>query len=105
MLVLPSDHFIQNEKLFIDTLEQAIEIAERRRGLLTIGINPIRPETGYGYIQMGDRINGDFPTFKVARFTEKPNLEVAKDFLIDGNYLWNSGMFAWRAEALHTKLR
>jgi len=98
MLVLPSDHFIQNEKLFIDTLEQAIEIAEKRRGLLTIGINPVRPETGYGYIQMGDRINGDIPTFKVARFTEKPNLEVAKDFLIDGNYLWNSGMFAWRAD-------
>lgn len=98
MLVLPSDHFIQQEKLFTDTLQQVVEIAERRRGLITIGVNPTRPETGYGYIQMGDRIAGDIPTFKVARFTEKPNLEVAKDFLLDGNYLWNSGMFAWRAD-------
>jgi mannose-1-phosphate guanylyltransferase len=105
MIVLPSDHYIQQEKQFIDTLSQAIQIAERRRGLVTIGVNPTRPETGYGYIQMGDRITGDIPTFKVERFTEKPNIEVAKDFLLHGNYLWNSGMFVWRADALHTKLR
>nr|WP_269206800.1 mannose-1-phosphate guanylyltransferase [Clostridium botulinum] len=98
MVVLPSDHFINQEKLFVDTIKQAVEIAERRRGLITIGIKPTRPETGYGYIQMGARINGNIPTFKITRFTEKPNLEVAKDFLIDGNYLWNSGMFVWRAD-------
>lgn len=105
MLVLPSDHFIQQESLFVETLQQAVQIAEKRRGLITIGVNPIRPETGYGYIQMGNRVAADIPTFKVARFTEKPNLEVAKDFLIDGNYLWNSGMFAWRADSLNTELR
>lgn len=105
MLVLPSDHFIQQESLFVETLQQAVQIAEKRRGLITIGVNPIRPETGYGYIQMGNRVAADIPTFKVARFTEKPNLEVAKDFLIDGNYLWNSGMFAWRADGLSTKVR
>lgn len=98
MIVLPSDHYIQQEKQFIDTLSQAIQIAERRRGLVTIGVNPTRPETGYGYIQMGDRVTGEIPTFKVERFTEKPNIEVAKDFLINGNYLWNSGMFVWRAD-------
>nr|WP_078188455.1 sugar phosphate nucleotidyltransferase [Clostridium botulinum] len=98
MVVLPSDHFINQEKLFVDTIKQAVEIAERRRGLITIGIKPTRPETGYGYIQMGARINGNIPTFKITRFTEKPNLEIAKDFLIDGNYLWNSGMFVWRAD-------
>lgn len=98
MLVLPSDHYIQNNKKFIDTISQAIQIAERRRGLVTIGVNPTRPETGYGYIQIGDRVGGDIPTYKVERFTEKPNLEVAKDFLVDGNYLWNSGMFVWRAD-------
>lgn len=98
MMVLPSDHFIQQEKLFVDTLKQAVQIAERKRDLITIGVNPTRPETGYGYIQMGNRINGEIPTYKVARFTEKPNYEVAKDFLIDGNYLWNSGMFIWRAD-------
>ncbi|WMJ79778.1 sugar phosphate nucleotidyltransferase [Clostridium sp. MB40-C1] len=98
MLVLPSDHYIQNNKKFIDTISQAIQIAERRRGLVTIGVNPTRPETGYGYIQIGDRVGGDIPTYKVERFTEKPNLEVAKDFLVDGSYLWNSGMFVWRAD-------
>ncbi|MCD3318159.1 mannose-1-phosphate guanylyltransferase [Clostridium botulinum D/C] len=105
MVVLPSDHFINQEKLFVDTIKQAVEIAERRRGLITIGIKPTRPETGYGYIQMGARINGNIPTFKITRFTEKPNLEIAKDFLIDGNYLWNSGMFVWRADTLNTKVR
>lgn len=98
MLVLPSDHYIEQQKKFTDTLAQAIQMAERRRGLITIGVNPTRPETGYGYIQIGDRVNGDIPTYRVERFTEKPNLEVAKDFLYNGDYLWNSGMFVWRAD-------
>lgn len=98
MLVLPSDHYIENQKLFIDTLNQAVEIVEKRRGLVTIGVTPNRPETGYGYIEMGARINGDIPTYKVERFLEKPNLEVAKDLLLKGTYLWNSGMFVWRAD-------
>jgi len=98
MIVLPSDHYIENDKVFLDTLDQAVEIAERRRGLITIGVSPTRPETGYGYIEMGTRISGDIATFKVERFTEKPNVEVAKDFIIKGTYLWNSGMFVWRAD-------
>lgn len=98
MLVLPSDHYIQNEKMFLDTIKEALEIAQRRRGLVTLGITPTRPETGYGYIKMGERINGKMPTYKVDRFTEKPNIEVAKDFLMMGSYLWNSGMFVWRAD-------
>ena len=98
MIVLPSDHYFENEKVFRDTLTQAVEIAEKRRGLITIGVEPTRPETGYGYIEMGERINGEIATFKVERFTEKPNIEVAKDFLLKGTYLWNSGMFVWRAD-------
>ncbi|MBU5592016.1 mannose-1-phosphate guanylyltransferase [Clostridium sp. MSJ-4] len=98
MVVLPSDHYIQGEKEFQDTLSQAIEIAERRRGLVTIGVNPTRPETGYGYIEMGERVAGNMATYRVERFTEKPNVEVAKDFLLKGTYLWNSGMFIWRAD-------
>lgn len=98
MIVLPSDHFIEGEKEFLDTLEQAVEIAEKRRGLVTIGVNPTWPETGYGYIEMGQRINMGIATFRVDRFTEKPNVEVAKDFLLKGTYLWNSGMFVWRAD-------
>lgn len=100
MMVFPSDHHINGEKLFLDTLEQALEIAEKRRGLVTMGIEPTRPETGYGYIEMGSRVNTGIATYKVERFTEKPNLEVAKDFLLKGTYLWNSGMFVWRADVL-----
>lgn len=98
MVVLPSDHYIENEKVFIDTLKQAIEVAERKRGLITIGVKPTRAETGYGYIEMGERVNGEIATYKVERFLEKPNLEVAKDLLLKGTYLWNSGMFVWRAD-------
>lgn len=98
MMVLPSDHYIENEKLFIDTLNQAVEIVERKRGLVTIGVVPTRPETGYGYIETGERIIGGIPSYRVERFLEKPNLEVAKDLLMKGTYLWNSGMFIWRAD-------
>ena len=100
MVVLPSDHYIQREKDYVDTLSQAIELANKRRCIVTLGIEPNRPETGYGYIEMGERTTGNIPTYKVARFTEKPNLEVAKDFLIKGTYLWNSGMFIFRADVI-----
>ena len=102
LVVLPSDHYIEEEKLFRDTILQGVEIAERKRGLITIGVSPTRPETGYGYIEIGERVIGEIPTYKVERFMEKPNFEVAKDFLIKGTYVWNSGMFVWRADGLHT---
>lgn len=105
MIVLPSDHYIEGDKSYLQTLEQAVEIADKKRAIVTIGIEPSRPETGYGYIEMGDRVNGHIPTFKIARFTEKPNLEVAKDFLLKGTYLWNSGMFIFRADVLFTILQ
>ncbi|MGL4730743.1 MAG: mannose-1-phosphate guanylyltransferase [Clostridium sp.] len=98
MVVLPSDHYIEGEKQFTETINQAIEVANKKRGLVTIGVNPTRPETGYGYIEMGKPVVGAIPTYRVERFTEKPNLEVAKDFLMKGTYLWNSGMFVWRAD-------
>nr|WP_209013969.1 mannose-1-phosphate guanylyltransferase [Clostridium beijerinckii] len=100
MVVLPSDHYIQGEKNYIDTLSQAIEMANRRRCIVTLGIEPSRPETGYGYIEMGERTAGSIPTYKIARFTEKPNSEVAKDFILKGTYLWNSGMFIFRADVI-----
>lgn len=98
MVVLPSDHHIEGDKEFQDTIKQAMEIAEHKRGIITIGVKPTRPETGYGYIEMGDRIFGDIASFKVERFLEKPNIEVAKDLLIKGTYLWNSGIFVVRAD-------
>ncbi|WP_024613860.1 mannose-1-phosphate guanylyltransferase [Clostridium sp. Ade.TY] len=100
MIVLPSDHYIENEKEYIETLAQAVELANRRRCIVTLGIDPTRPETGYGYIEMGNRIGGNRPAYKVARFTEKPNVEVAKDFIYKGTYLWNSGMFIFRADVI-----
>ena len=100
MVVLPSDHYIQGEKNYIDTLSQAIEMANKRRCIVTLGIEPNRPETGYGYIEMGERTNGNIQTYKIARFTEKPNFEVAKDFILKGTYLWNSGMFIFRADVI-----
>lgn len=100
MIVLPSDHYIENEKAYIETLAQAVELANRRRCIVTLGIYPTRPETGYGYIEMGDRISGNRPAYRVARFTEKPNVEVAKDFIYKGTYLWNSGMFVFRADVI-----
>jgi mannose-1-phosphate guanylyltransferase len=105
MIILPSDHYIENEKLFVDTLSQAITIAERKKGLITIGVKPIRAETAYGYIEMGEAIDADIETFKVERFLEKPNAEVAKDLLMKGTYLWNSGMFVWRADVFLRELQ
>lgn len=100
MIVLPSDHHIEGNSTYLQTLEQAVEMADRKRGIVTIGIEPTRPETGYGYIEMGERVSGNIPAFDVARFTEKPNIEVAKDFLLKGTYLWNSGMFIFRADVI-----
>ncbi|AQR93165.1 alginate biosynthesis protein AlgA [Clostridium saccharoperbutylacetonicum] len=100
MVVLPSDHYIQGEKNYIDTISQGIDTANKRRCIVTLGIEPSRPETGYGYIEMGERTTGNIPTYKIARFTEKPNLEVAKDFILKGTYLWNSGMFIFRADVI-----
>lgn len=105
MIVLPSDHHIEGDQAFKDTIDHAVQVAGRKRGLVTIGITPTRPETGYGYIEMGGRSLGEIPTYKVERFLEKPNYEVAKDLLLKGNYLWNSGMFIWRADGLNTKVR
>lgn len=100
MAVLPSDHYIKGEKSFTDTLKQGIEMANKRRCIVTLGIEPTRPETGYGYIEMGERTNGNIATYRVSRFTEKPNLEVAKDFILKGTYLWNSGIFIFRADVI-----
>ena len=105
MIVLPSDHYVHGEKAFLDTLKCAVELAERKRGLITIGIEPTRAETGYGYIQMGDTVISSMNTYKVARFTEKPNKEVAADFIAKGTYLWNSGMFIWRADVFLRELQ
>jgi mannose-1-phosphate guanylyltransferase len=93
--VLPSDHFIGDEPAFRRVLEQAIESARGGR-VTTIGIVPTRPETGYGYVELGEDLGGGVR--KVARFVEKPNRETAEKFLAGKRHLWNAGMFFFRVK-------
>jgi mannose-1-phosphate guanylyltransferase len=96
MLVMPSDHYIARPERFIETVSAACSWASEHDDLVTLGIQPDRPETGYGYL----KIAGKGAPAKVDAFVEKPNLERAKVFLASGNYLWNGGMFVWRAEVI-----
>lgn len=95
--VLPADHRIHPVVGFVRSLDGALAHAEKSADLVTIGIEPTRPETGYGYIELGDPTKEGQPAvFKVVRFHEKPALETAERFAASGRHLWNSGMFFWR---------
>lgn len=99
MIVLPSDHLIKYNQMFLNTLRTGCELAETGDNLVTIGITPDHAETGYGYIKFNpDEMSG--AAYKVERFVEKPNLEVAKEYLETEEYLWNSGMFIWKASTI-----
>ena len=100
MMILASDHLIKNEGLFLDTLLLASKVAEDGENLLTIGITPTYPETGYGYINFGNSDDDHKGVYEVKRFVEKPDLDKAKEYLNDGAYLWNSGMFVWRVSTI-----
>lgn len=99
MFVFPSDHLIKFNKMFTRTLQAACEVAEKEDNLVTIGIVPDYPETGYGYIKFDSQITQG-QAYKVERFVEKPNLEVAKEYLASEEYLWNSGMFIWKVSSI-----
>lgn len=101
IVTLPSDHLILKEREFHRVIEKGLEFVEAGDRLLTIGLNPTSPHTGYGYIQRGEPIDGiDGDIMKVKSFTEKPNLEMAQVFLSSGEFFWNSGMFMWRADSI-----
>ena len=105
MLVIPADHIINDDAEFLRVLSVASSTAEESHSLLTIGIPPTHPETGYGYIQIFNEEGAHNPYFsrgvlKVKTFAEKPNLQTAERFLSSGDFLWNSGMFAWRADTI-----
>jgi len=91
---LPADHFIRDQKAFLEGIRIAGEVSERG-GIVTLGIVPTRPETGYGYIRRDARngLSNKEPWFKVSEFVEKPDLDTAKRYLADGNYFWNAGIF------------
>ena len=92
MIVTPSDHLIQDEETFRSVIGECLEFVDAHDALMTVGIRPSRPETGYGYIQVSD----NEPISKVKCFTEKPNLELAQTFLQCGEFFWNSGIFIWK---------
>jgi len=101
MMVLPSDHLIRYDEMYIDTLKQAIKVAKQNTNLVTIGIAPTYPETGYGYIHFSKSDNENFiGVYKVDKFVEKPDLETAKEYLASRKYLWNSGMFVWKTSSI-----
>jgi mannose-1-phosphate guanylyltransferase len=102
IVVAPSDHTIGNQSGFVDSINQSIEAAANNKCLVTLGIKPNRPDTGYGYIQYADDVlNTDEQIHKVKTFTEKPNLELAKSFIQSGDFLWNAGIFIWSAQAIN----
>ena len=104
MIVLPSDHLIQYNAMFLRTLQDACETAEEGDRLVTIGITPNAPETGYGYIRFLPGIT-EGRAFAVDRFVEKPDLETAKSYLASEEYLWNSGMFVWKTSSILKNIR
>jgi mannose-1-phosphate guanylyltransferase len=103
-IVLPADHIIRDEEKFKDVLENAAKFAYESKGLVTIGITPTRPETGYGYIQINDNAVAQ-NIFPVYTFAEKPNYATALRFVESGDFLWNSGMFIWRADVILDEIK
>jgi len=105
MIVLPSDHMIQNIDEFKNDIDEALKIARSQDVLVTLGIVPKRPETAYGYIETGKLLSHErIPVFKAKRFTEKPNKTIAQMFLDKGTFLWNSGMFIFKASVLLSQM-
>lgn len=102
IVVSPSDHLILREAEFLDIISNSANIAKTQDKLITIGIIPTRPETGYGYIQY---ITDDTQVKKVKTFTEKPDLALAKTFLESGDFVWNSGIFIWGVKAITEAIR
>ncbi len=101
IVVAPADHFIQNEEIFIDIISKALTYAQNiENSLLTLGIRPTRPDTGYGYIQMGEQEEEERNLHLVKTFTEKPDLEIAQTFLASGDFVWNSGIFIWSTKSI-----
>ncbi len=98
--VAPSDHLISNPKEFIQTIEKAFDFCTSHDALMTLGIMPTHPNTGYGYIQYNQHHAVSKGIYKVDAFKEKPDLEKAKIFLAAGNYLWNGGIFVWSVKKL-----
>jgi mannose-1-phosphate guanylyltransferase len=100
MVVLPADHYIKDHEVFRRTIQAAADKASKRDCIVTIGISPRTPETGYGYIEAGRLIDREYSIYTVKSFHEKPDLQRARDFIERGKFFWNSGMFIARASVM-----
>ena len=107
MVVLPADHVIKQQEDFLKILRQAVELTETEDHLITLGIVPDQPATGYGYIRQGKlfAVHDGVEIYHVEEFTEKPDRETAKRFLKEGGYYWNSGMFIWRIDVILAEIQ
>ncbi len=107
LAVLPADHYIAEPKSYQQILRTACDVAREPRRMVVLGIPPTRPDTGFGYVERegGPLSLAQFPVYAVRRFTEKPALEVAKEYLASGNYHWNAGMFFWRVSTFLDALK
>lgn len=105
MLALAADHVIKEDTVFRELLQTAIEIAAQGTHLLAFGIDPTRPEIGYGYIHAPKAWEGTAGVLEVSRFTEKPDRETAERFMQEGTYYWNSGMFVWRVNTILEEIK
>lgn len=105
IVVAASDHLILQEDKFRSVISECFSFIEKNDALVTLGMMPTRPETGYGYIQKGEEADGEAVMCKVKAFTEKPNLEVAKKFVESGDFLWNSGIFIWNLRTIEVALQ
>ncbi len=101
--MFPADHVIEDEPAFLAVIEQAVDLAAAGENMVVLGVKPTRPETGYGYIETGEAMADG--VLRVRRFTEKPNLERAEEFVAAGNYHWNGGIFIWSARTLANAVR
>jgi mannose-1-phosphate guanylyltransferase len=101
--MFPADHVIEDEPAFLAVIERAVDLAAAGENMVVLGVKPTRPETGYGYIETGEAMADG--VLRVRRFTEKPNLERAEEFVAAGNYHWNGGIFIWSARTLANAVR
>jgi mannose-1-phosphate guanylyltransferase len=104
-VVAPSDHLILDESKFTENISHALQYAKSNDSLVTLGIRPSRPDTGYGYIQFIEDRQSTENTFKVKTFTEKPTLELAQTFMESGDFLWNAGIFIWSLSAIKSAFK
>lgn len=106
MGIFPSDHVVGDQTRFAEVIRAGVELAAEGERIVVLGVPPTRPETGYGYIELGEAAGaGRVPARRVRRFTEKPNQATAEQFLASGNYAWNGGIFLWTAGTFVNAIR